>query len=106
MRGPSLHCWAPSVVPWTSLDLADLFGIVNRGQLTVNDFERELNSCLLTERGRETYSKTFKKTSERTVEHPQLNRKVSYQYLMRLEAYKLKKHLLTGESYNPFKRWW
>jgi CRISPR-associated protein Cas1 len=40
------------------------------------------------------------------VEHPDLNRNVSYQYLMRLEAYKLKKHLLTGESYDPFERWW
>lgn len=35
-----------------------------------------------------------------------LNRKVSYQYLLRLEAYKLKKHLLTGEAYEPFERWW
>jgi CRISPR-associated protein Cas1 len=31
---------------------------------------------------------------------------VSYQYLLRIEAYKLKKHLLTGEPYEPFERWW
>lgn len=99
-----------------SLDFADLFKpvladrvlfrLVNRGQIGLDDFETELNSCLLTERGRKTYSKVFEETLERTVEHPRLKRKVSYQYLMRIEAYKLKKHLLTGEAYVPFKRWW
>ncbi|QLG49652.1 type I-B CRISPR-associated endonuclease Cas1b [Natrinema halophilum] len=99
-----------------SLDLADLFKpiladrvlfrLVNRGQITRDDFETELGSCLLTEHGRETYSKAFEETLERTVDHPNLNRKVSYQYLLRLEAYKLKKHLLAGERYEPFKRWW
>lgn len=80
--------------------------MVNRGQISREDFETELGSCLLNERGRETYTKEFEETLERTVEHPELNRKVSYQYLLRLEAYKLKKHLLTGESYEPFERWW
>ncbi|WP_317176198.1 type I-B CRISPR-associated endonuclease Cas1b [Halomontanus rarus] len=99
-----------------SLDLADLFKpvladrvlfrLINRNQITRDDFETELGSCLLNEGGRQTYTKAFEETLERTVEHPQLNRKVSYQYLMRLEAYKLKKHLLTDETYDPFKRWW
>lgn len=99
-----------------ALDIADLFKplltdrvlfrLVNRGQLGTDDFETELNSCLLTESGRKTYSKEFEKTLEQTIEHPNLNRKVSYQYLLRLEAYKLKKHLLTSEPYEPFERWW
>lgn len=99
-----------------ALDIADLFKpvladriifrVVNRKQLDLNDFENELNACLLNETGRKTFSKEFEKTLDETVEHPQLNRKVSYQYLLRVEVYKLKKHLLTGEEYVPFKRWW
>lgn len=99
-----------------SLDLADLFKpiladrvlfrVVNRKQITSDDFEEDLGACLLNEHGRKTYSKEFEKTLERTVEHPQLKRKVSYQHLLRLEVYKLKKHLLAGEPYQPFKRWW
>jgi CRISPR-associated protein Cas1 len=99
-----------------ALDIADLFKplladrvifrLLNRNQLTTDDFETDLNSCLLTENGRETFSKVFEETLEQTVDHPELDRKVSYQYLLRLEAYKLKKHLLTGEAYVPFKRWW
>ncbi|ACV11625.1 CRISPR-associated protein Cas1 [Halorhabdus utahensis DSM 12940] len=99
-----------------ALDLADLFKpvltdrvvfrLVNRGQLSDDDFDSEMNACLLTESGRETFSKEFEQTLDRTIEHPNLNRKVSYQYLLRVEAYKLKKHLLTGESYESFERWW
>jgi CRISPR-associated protein Cas1 len=99
-----------------SLDLADLFKpllsdrvtfrLVNRKQITRADFETEMGACLLTERGRKTYSKAFEETLERTVEHSELDRKVSYQYLLRLEAYKLKKHLLAGEPYEAFRRWW
>lgn len=88
--------------------LADrlIFRLVNRGQLTLDSFETDLNSCLLNDAGRETFTKEFERTLEQTVEHPALDRKVSFQYLMRLEAYKLKKHLLTGEPYEPFRRWW
>jgi CRISPR-associated protein Cas1 len=99
-----------------SLDLADLFKplltdrvvfrLVNRRQLTTDEFETDLGACLLTDEGRQTFSKAFEETLERTVEHPNLNRKVSYQYLLRLEAYKLKKHLVAGEPYEPFRRWW
>lgn len=99
-----------------ALDIADLFKplltdrvlfrLVNRRQLTADDFDAELNSCLLTEAGRETFSKAFEKTLDQTVNHRTLNRNVSYQYLLRVEGYKLKKHLLTGEPYEPFERWW
>ena len=58
------------------------------------------------EAGEGGFHKEFEETLERTVEHPELNRKVSYQYLLRIEAYKLKKHLLAGEPYDAFRRWW
>jgi CRISPR-associated protein Cas1 len=99
-----------------ALDIADLFKpiltdrvifrLVNRGQISEQNFEEEMNACLLNDKGRKLFTKEFEETLEKTVEHPNLDRKVSYQYLLRLEAYKLKKHLLTGEKYKPFKRWW
>jgi len=99
-----------------ALDIADLFKplladriifrLVNRGQLTTDEFEDDMNSCLLSESGRKTYSKAYEQTLDETIDHPNLGKKVSYQYLLRVEAYKLKKHLLTGEGYVPFRRWW
>ncbi len=99
-----------------SLDIADifkpiladrvLFRLVNRRQLTIDDFESELDGCLLTEKGRLTVLEAYEETLDRTVEHPRLKRKVSYKTLVQTDVYSLKKHVLTGEPYRPTERWW
>lgn len=99
-----------------SLDIADifkpiladrvLFRVVNRQQLSIDDFEAELDGCLLTEDGRLTVLEEFESTLDETVEHERLNRKVSYKTLVRTDVYSMKKHLLTGEPYHPTERWW
>lgn len=99
-----------------SLDLADVFKpvivdrlilrLVNRGRIQTKHFEDEVGRCLLTREGRRRFTAAFEEVLERTIDHPRLNRKVSYQYLLRIEVYKLKKHLLTGEPYQAFRRWW
>jgi CRISPR-associated protein Cas1 len=98
-----------------SLDLADIFKpvivdrtllrLVNRRQIQPRDF-KETEDWLLTEEGRKKVLKEYEETLDETIEHPKLNRNVSYQYLLRLEALSLKKHILTGEEYTGFKRWW
>jgi CRISPR-associated protein Cas1 len=99
-----------------SLDTADIFKpiladrvafrVVNRRQLRIEDFESELEGCLLTEDGRMTVLEEFERTLDETVEHPRLKRKVSYKTLVRTDVYSLKKHILTGEPYRPTERWW
>jgi len=99
-----------------SLDIADifkpiladrvLFRLVNRQQLSLDDFENELKGCLLTEDGRTTVLKEFEETLDETIEHPRLNRKVSFKTLVQTDVYSLKKHVLTGEAYHPTERWW
>jgi len=97
-------------------DIADLFKpvisdrvtfrLLNQRQLSSDDFREDVGAVLLTDDGRETYTRAFENTLARTKEHERLGRPVSYQYLLQIEAYKLKKHLLTGEDYDPFERWW
>jgi CRISPR-associated protein Cas1 len=41
-----------------------------------------------------------------TIKHRKLNRKVSYRMFIRLECYKLIKHLIDDERYKPLKAWW
>lgn len=99
-----------------SLDIADIFKPVlvdrlilrtlNRGEIQTKHFDEDLGRVLLTEAGRKTFTKRFEESLERTVEHPRLDRHVSYQYLLQIEVYKLKKHVLTGEPYEAFRRWW
>lgn len=99
-----------------SLDIADifkpiladrvLFRVVNRQQLSLAEFENELDGHLLTESGRMTILEEFESTLDETVEHQRLNRKVSYKTLVQTDVYSLKKHILTDEPYHPTERWW
>ncbi|WP_280535780.1 type I-B CRISPR-associated endonuclease Cas1b [Halopenitus sp. POP-27] len=99
-----------------SLDIADIFKpvladrlvfrLVNRQQITADDFESELDGCLLTESGRMTVLEEFEKLLDETVAHPRLERNVSYKTLVRTDVLSLKKHILTGEEYHATERWW
>ena len=99
-----------------SLDLSEIFKpilvdrlifyLVNKNIITENDFNQELNCCLLNDKGRNKFIKEYNKRLEKTIKHKDLNKKVSYQRLIRLEAYKLKKHILGVKKYNPFVIWW
>lgn len=83
-----------------------IFRLLNRGTITEDDFRDEVDGCLLTESGRKNFVKKFEEVMERTVEHPDLNRNVSYQYLLRLEGYKIQKDVLDDTQYEGFRRWW
>ena len=99
-----------------ALDIADIFKpllvdrlvfyLVNKNVLDEGHFERDLKSCLLNEEGRRIFLTYYKKRLEKTIKHRKLNRKVSYQRLIRLECYKLQKHILEMENYEPFVIWW
>ncbi len=99
-----------------SLDLSEIFKpifvdrlifyLVNKRMITKKDFNQDLNCCLLNDSGRNKFIKEYNKRLEKTIKHKDLNKKVSYQRLIRLEAYKLKKHILGIKKYNPFVIWW
>lgn len=88
--------------------LADrlIFALLNKKQIQSNDFDRNLNSCLLKENGRKTVIKAWEEKLQETIKHRSLKRNVSYKHLIKLECYKLSKHILEIEEYKPFKTWW
>jgi len=98
-----------------ALDLADLFKplivervifkLVNNRMITEDDFERDVG-VLLSERGKRIFLKEYNDKLETTIKHRELRRKVSYRRLIRLECYKLIKHILEDEEYRSFKIWW
>lgn len=99
-----------------SLDLSEIFKpifvdrlifyLVNKKMITEKDFNQELNCCLLNDQGRNKFIKEYNKRLEKTIKHKDLKKNVSYQRLIRLEAYKLKKHLLGVKKYDPFVIGW
>jgi CRISPR-associated protein Cas1 len=83
-----------------------IFKLVNKKEISVKDFSKELNGCLLKESGRKIFVKAFEERLNETIKHRTLGRNVSYKHLVKLECYKLSKHLLGIEEYKPFKAWW
>lgn len=99
-----------------SLDIAEIFkpilgdrlifAVLNRNQITSKSFTKGLNYLHLTKDASKTVVAELDAKMQTTIKHKDLNKKVSYQYLMRLECYKLIKHLLGEKEYQPFKIWW
>ena len=99
-----------------SLDIAEIFkpilgdrlifSLLNRNQITQKSFTKGLNYLHLTKEASKTIVAELDAKMQTTIKHKDLNKTVSYQYLMRLECYKLVKHLLGEKEYEAFKIWW
>jgi CRISPR-associated protein Cas1 len=99
-----------------SLDIAEvfkpllaerlIFSLINKNIVTEDDFEKDLNYLKMKPAVLKEVVKQFDDRLNKTIKHRQLNKDVSYRYLMRLELYKLIKHLLGEKSYEGFKIWW
>ncbi len=99
-----------------ALDIADIFKpvfvdrlifkLINKQIIQPRDFVSESNYTILTDKGRRTFLTHWEETMKRTVKHLTLKRNVSMRHLIRLECYKLIKHLLDDKPYKSFKIWW
>jgi CRISPR-associated protein Cas1 len=99
-----------------SLDLAEvfkpllvdrvIFKVLNKKMIQSCDFEEKLNRILLRVNGKKAFVQAFEDRLTETINHRTLNRSVSYKHLIKLECYKLQKHILEIEEYKPFKMWW
>lgn len=83
-----------------------IFFLLNRRQITEDSFTKELNFLHLKKEASGLIAKELEDRLKKTIMHKELGRQVSYQYLMRLEAYKLTKHLIGEKEYEGFKIWW
>jgi CRISPR-associated protein Cas1 len=99
-----------------ALDIAELFKpilvdrtifrIVNKREINHSDFEPKMGGLYLKESGRKIFLAAFEEKLNETFMHRSLKRNVSYKYLIKLECYKLIKHILNIETYKPFKIYW
>lgn len=83
-----------------------IFKVLNKKELQEKHFDKHLNRCLLNQNGKKIFVQAFEERLNETIQHRTLNRSVSYKHLLKLECYKLSKHLLNMEEYKPFKMWW
>ena len=83
-----------------------LFSLLNRNQITEKSFTKELNYLHLNRDASRLIAQELEKKLQQTIMHKDLGRPVTYQYLMRLELYKLIKHLIGEKEYEGFRIWW
>ena len=84
-----------------------IFSLLNKNMITEDDFYMDdRNYYRMKDRTMKVVVKALEDTLSRSIKHKDLNRNVSYKHLIRLEAYKLIKHILDEKIYQGFKIWW
>lgn len=108
----------PSVKRYSlSLDLAEIFkpliidglivSLINNRVMKSNHFEYiESEICFLNDEGKKIFLKAYEERLSKTIKHRTLKRQTSYRFLIRLECYKLIKHIIGDKTYRPLKAWW
>lgn len=96
-----------------SLDISEVFkliivypviiNMINKKMISVaSHFYKDLNYCHLNEEGKKKFVMELEKKISGTFQHSKLGRAVSYETALKLEGYKLSKHLLENTSFMPF----
>ncbi|MCZ2395283.1 MAG: type I-B CRISPR-associated endonuclease Cas1b [Chitinophagales bacterium] len=83
-----------------------IFKVLNKKEVQDKDFDMEVNGVRLKESARKVFVRSFEEKLNETIRHRSLKKSVSYKHLVKLECYKLTKHILGLEEYKPFKAWW
>lgn len=84
-----------------------IFSLLNKNMITENDFYIDDGGYYrMKESSIKKVMKALEETLSRTIKHKDLNRDVSYKHLIRLELYKLIKHIINEKNYEGFKIWW
>lgn len=99
-----------------ALDLAEIFKPVivdrtifkalNRNQIQHKDFAPFEGGIILKSKARKVFINLLDEKFKQTIQHRGLNRSISYRRLIRLEAYKLVKHIMNIEQYQPWHSRW
>jgi len=83
-----------------------IFTLVGKKMLTGKHFDKKSGGILLKDEGRKVFIQEMDDRLKRTIDYKKLGRKVSYRRLIRMELYKLEKHLIGEQEYEPFVSMW
>jgi CRISPR-associated protein Cas1 len=83
-----------------------IFTLIGKNMLRKPHFEKRVNGILMNEKGRQIFTEEWDNRLRTTIMHRGLGREVSYRRLIRMELYKLEKHLMGEKVYEPFVSRW
>lgn len=77
--------------------------LVNKKMIKVEEhFIRDYNHCILNESGKKIFISEIQSRLDTTFHHDKLKRKISYEYAIRQDLYKLIKFILEDKPFKPF----
>lgn len=83
-----------------------IFSLLGRNMLRSAYFESKANGILMNDKGRKIFVEEWENKLRTTIKHRQLGREVSYRRLIRMDLYKLEKHLMGEQVFEPFVSRW
>jgi len=83
-----------------------IFTLVGKKMITPKHFDKKTGGILLKDEGKKIFIQEMEDRLKTTINHKRLGRQVSYRRLIRMELYKLEKHLIGEEVYMPFASMW
>ncbi|MDK2805643.1 MAG: CRISP-associated protein Cas1 [Thermoanaerobacterium sp.] len=83
-----------------------IFTVVGKSIIKKDDFDGDAEGLLLKDRAKMAFIEEYEDKLKTTIKHRTLGNNVSYRRLIRLELYKLEKHLMGEEEYQPFVAQW
>lgn len=80
-----------------------IFDLVNRKKIQASKhFEKSAEHCLLNVEGRKIFVESYEERINQVFMHSKLKRKTTYKNAIKLDGYKLVKHLVEGVEFVPF----
>jgi len=83
-----------------------IFSLIGKKMVTKGDFDRITEGVMMKEKARKCFVENLDEKLKTTIKHREIGRPVSYRRLIRLELYKLEKHLMGEKEYQAFVARW
>ena len=83
-----------------------IFTLLGKKMITKDDFDRFTEGIMLKEKAKKCFVENLDEKLKTTINHRDIGRPVSYRRLIRLELYKLEKHLMGEKEYRAFVARW
>lgn len=83
-----------------------IFTLLNRSIITKDDFSKVFNGIMMNENGRKKFMQEYNNKLGTTINNSELKNPVSYKRIIRMELYKLQKHITEGKEYHGFVARW
>lgn len=83
-----------------------IFSLIGKRMVTKHDFDRITEGIMLKDKAKKYFIEELDTKLKTTIKHREIGRQVSYRRLLRLELYKLEKHLMSEKKYEAFIARW